>query len=107
MAKQFDDAGFWAKMKKFARAAGKEVVEKCLWLYYAAKEPGTPAWARTSIYGALAYFVFPLDAVPDFIPVAGYSDDLGVLVAALGTVALYVTEEVKQAAREKMAGWFD
>ncbi|MGZ9046642.1 MAG: YkvA family protein [Telluria sp.] len=107
MTEEFDDAGFWTKVKKFARTAGKEVVEKCLWLYYAAKQPGTPAWAKTAIYGALAYFVFPLDAVPDFIPVAGYTDDLGVLVTALGTVALYVTDEVKQIARDKMAGWFD
>lgn len=58
------------------------------------------------IYGALAYFVLPVDAVPDAIPVAGFTDDLGALAAALGTVSMYVTNEVKKMASEKMKEWF-
>ena len=106
MANDFDDGSFWNKVKHFALKAGKEVIEKALWLYYAAQQPGTPAWARTVIYGALAYFVLPVDAVPDAIPVAGFTDDLGALAAALGTVSMYVTDQVKQMASEKMKGWF-
>ena len=40
---------------------------------------------------ALGYFVFPIDAVPDFIPFAGYVDDAAVIawaVNALGSVLL-------------------
>lgn len=106
MADAFDDGSFWNKVKHFALKAGKEVIEKALWLYYAAQQPGTPAWARTVIYGALAYFVLPVDAVPDAIPVAGFTDDLGALAAALGTVSMYVTDQVKQMASEKMKEWF-
>ncbi len=106
MANEFDDGSFWNKVKHFALKAGKEVIEKALWLYYAAQQPGTPAWARTVIYGALAYFVLPVDAVPDAIPVAGFTDDLGALAAALGTVSMYVTDQVKQMASEKMKEWF-
>jgi uncharacterized membrane protein YkvA (DUF1232 family) len=107
MASDFDDISFWNKVKNFAKAAGKEVIEKVLWLYYAAQQPATPAWARTVIYGALAYFVLPLDAIPDFVPVVGYTDDLGALAAALATVAVYVTQDVKDMARAKMGDWFD
>ena len=106
MANEFDDSSFWDKVKNFALKAGKEVIQKALWLYYAAQHPGTPAWARTVIYGALAYFVLPVDAVPDAIPVAGFTDDLGALAAALGTVSMYVTSEVKKLATEKMREWF-
>lgn len=106
MANEFDDGSFWNKVKHFALKAGREVVEKALWLYYAAQQPSTPAWARTVIYGALAYFVLPVDAMPDAIPVAGFTDDLGALVAALGTVSMYVTDQVKTMASEKMKGWF-
>ena len=70
MANEFDDGSFWDKVKNFALKAGKEVIEKALWLYYAAQQPNTPVWAKTVIYGALAYFVLPVDAVPDAIPVA-------------------------------------
>ena len=106
MADAFDDGSFWNKVKNFALKAGREVIEKALWLYYAAQQPSTPAWARTVIYGALAYFVLPVDAVPDAIPVAGFTDDLGALAAALGTVSMYVTDQVKTMASEKMKGWF-
>ena len=106
MAEPFDDGSFWDKVKQFALKAGKEVIEKALWLYYAAQQPGTPTWAKTVIYGALAYFVLPVDAVPDAIPVAGFTDDLGALAAALGTVSMYVTAQVKTMASEKMKEWF-
>jgi uncharacterized membrane protein YkvA (DUF1232 family) len=43
--------------------------------------------------------------VPDITPVLGYSDDLGVLVSAVFTVAMYVSDEVKQQAREKAHRW--
>jgi uncharacterized membrane protein YkvA (DUF1232 family) len=47
-----------------------------------------------------------VDAVPDAIPVAGFTDDLGALAAALGAVAMYVTEDVKQMASDRMREWF-
>ncbi len=31
---------------------------------------------------ALAYFILPIDAIPDMLPAAGYTDDLIVLTAA-------------------------
>jgi uncharacterized membrane protein YkvA (DUF1232 family) len=53
----------------------------------------------------LTYFISPLDAVPDITPVLGYSDDLGVLVSAVLTVAMYVTDDVRQQARDKVSAW--
>ena len=48
----YSDSSFWDKLKHFALSAGKEVIEKALWLYYAAQRPETPKWAKTAIYGA-------------------------------------------------------
>ena len=104
--KEYSDASFWDKLLKYAKTAGREVVEMALRLYYAAQDPNTPAWAKTVIYGALGYFIFPVDAIPDPTPVVGYTDDLGVLFAAVATVALYITEDVKQKARQKLRDWF-
>ena len=106
MGTEFNDVSFWHKLKHFALKAGREVIEKALWLYYAAQQPDTPKWAKTVIYGALAYFVLPVDAVPDAIPLAGFTDDLGALAAALATVAAYVTDEVKRLAADRMREWF-
>jgi len=106
MAKDFDDSGFWSKVKNFAVTAGREVIEKALWLYYAAQAPETPVWAKTAIYGALAYFMMPLDAIPDVMPVVGYTDDLGTLAAAVTTVSMYITADVKAQAQQKLVDWF-
>jgi uncharacterized membrane protein YkvA (DUF1232 family) len=103
---QYSEQDFWQKLKNFAVYAGKEVVEKALVLFYAAQRPETPVWAKTIIYSALAYFILPTDAIPDFIPVAGYADDLTSLIAALGTVAVCITPEVRQAAKQKVEDWF-
>ena len=103
---QYSDKGFWGKVVEFAKIAGKEVIEKALWLYYASQQPQTPTWAKTTIYSALGYFILPVDAIPDFIPVVGYTDDLGVLIAAVATVAMYVTDEAKALATQKLESWF-
>jgi uncharacterized membrane protein YkvA (DUF1232 family) len=65
-----------------------------------------PARARTIAFGALAYFIMPADAVPDLIPAAGFTDDLGALVAALVMVVAHITPEVKAKAKATMARWF-
>ena len=102
----FSDDGFWSKIGKYAKKAGKEVIEKALWLYYAAQNPATPAWAKGVIYGALGYFILPIDAIPDIAPVVGYTDDLGMIGTALAAVSMYITDDVKQLARQKLQDWF-
>jgi uncharacterized membrane protein YkvA (DUF1232 family) len=94
------------KIKDFALKAGKEVIEKALQLYYAAQNPSTPTWAKSVIYGALGYFISPIDAIPDIIPVVGFADDLGVLALAISSVAMYIDQGVKDKARTKLNEWF-
>jgi uncharacterized membrane protein YkvA (DUF1232 family) len=107
MSEDFDEKSFWDKVSGYARLAGREVIEKSLWLYYAAQSPRTPKWAKSVIYGALAYFVLPVDAIPDLIPLVGFTDDLGALAAAVASVAMYIDDDVKEKTRLKMAVWFD
>lgn len=106
MSDNFDENGFWAKVTRYAKVAGREVVEKALWLYYAAQRPETPMWAKTMVFGALTYFVVPVDAIPDMLPVVGYTDDLGVLAAAVATLAVYINQDVKALAAAKLHDWF-
>jgi len=102
----YSESGFREKLQRYARVAGSQVIERALQLYYAAQSPETPTWARTVAYGALAYFVLPTDTIPDIVPLAGYTDDLGVLALAIGTIATRVTPEIKTRAHEKMLGLF-
>lgn len=43
------------------------------------RDPRVPARARSAPWIALAYLVFPLDIVPDLLPVIGQLDDLLVI----------------------------
>ncbi len=104
---EYSDESFWLKVKLFAKKAGREVIDNALCLYYAAKRPDTPKWAKTVIFGALAYFISPIDAIPDLTPIMGFSDDLGALAAALAMVSMYVDDNVEKQAAEKLAAWFD
>jgi uncharacterized membrane protein YkvA (DUF1232 family) len=106
LRERYSEADFWHKLRRFARKAGREVVEKALWLYYALERPETPAWAKRTIIGALVYFVLPFDLVADLAPLVGFTDDLSVLLVAVSTVAAYITPAVKEQARQKTREWF-
>jgi uncharacterized membrane protein YkvA (DUF1232 family) len=103
---RLSEPSFWGKLNRFARKAGREVVEKALWLYYAYQRPETPAWAKRTILGALAYFILPVDAISDILVGVGYTDDLTVLMFAVGTVAAHINPAVKEQARRKVSEWF-
>ena len=102
----YSESGFRTKLLGYAKHAGREVVEKALQLFYAAQAPHTPVWAKTVIYGALGYFIHIFDAIPDLTPAVGYADDLGVLVAAVATVAAHITPEIEARAAQKLRDWF-
>lgn len=75
--------------------------------YYAARRPETPIWAKTAVYSALAYFILPTDAIPDFIPITGYTDDMAAIAAAVATISQYIDDDVKALASKKLKSWFD
>jgi uncharacterized membrane protein YkvA (DUF1232 family) len=102
----FDPGPLWEKLRRFAKRAGRVVVERALRLYYASLDPRTPRWAKRAIYAALAYFILPFDVVPDFIPGIGFTDDAGTLLFTLLAVSAYVHPEIKLRARQKMIDWF-
>jgi len=75
-------------------------------LYYAAEKNTTPPQAKLIIYAALAYFISPVDTIPDLTPAVGYADDLGVLAMAIALVAMNIDEAVTEKAKQKVQGWF-
>lgn len=104
--KDFSSVSFWDKVRSQAVKAGKDLIEKGLVLYYTWDDDDTPMWAKGTIVAALGYFISPVDAVPDILPVVGYTDDLGVLVAALATVGASIKKAHKKAAKQKVDDLF-
>jgi uncharacterized membrane protein YkvA (DUF1232 family) len=105
-AKYYSEESLWEKIKKFSKAAGVKVVYAVLLLYYAMKDSGVSLKTKLFIAASLGYFIMPADAILDFTPLIGYSDDLGVLLFALKQVSSAITPVVKEKARSKITEWF-
>lgn len=67
------------KMDSMNRGPLAAVWDKVVKLWEAFKSPSTPAYVKTIIIGGLIYMVSPIDLIPDFIPIAGLVDDVGVI----------------------------
>ena len=105
--KHYTEEKFWNKLKFFAKKAGKELLERALRLYYCAKDEKTPLWVKNVIFGALGYFILPLDLVPDILPIVGFADDLSVLGMALTAASAYIQQEHIDKAEETIKKWFN
>ena len=93
--------GFVAKAKRYLNRL--PLAQETVAMYFCLLDPRTPLWVKGTVAAALAYFILPLDAIPDFLPLAGMSDDAGVLAAALTAISAHITDEHRTRAREWMA----
>ncbi len=70
--------------------------------YYCAFDRATPVKAKGILIGALAYFILPIDLVPDLVLGLGFTDDLAVLLAAFNVVRTHVTQDHRERARHTL-----
>lgn len=87
-------------------AMGVKLVYSALLLFYAYNRSDTPRWAKNIILGALTYLLSPIDSIPDLTPFIGFTDDIGVLSFGLVTIACYIDQDVRSAAKERVTKLF-
>ncbi|WEK50632.1 MAG: YkvA family protein [Candidatus Kaistia colombiensis] len=94
--------GFW----KTFRAAARHIPfsEDVAAAYFCAFDSATPIRVRATLLGALAYFVLPIDAVPDFLVGIGFADDATVLMTALTLLRGHIRPVHYEAAKQVLAG---
>jgi uncharacterized membrane protein YkvA (DUF1232 family) len=89
--------GFWPKIRKVA--AHVPFASEALAVWFCARDEETPVAAKGMMLAALAYFVMPFDAIPDFIAGIGYTDDAAVFVAVLSIVGKNLKPRHREAAK--------
>ena len=104
---RFTQKGFVEKISKIAKRAGAKLIYAALLLYYTLDSNKVSIKDKAIIIGALGYLISPLDIVPDAIPIAGLSDDLGVLIYVLYKIWDDISDDIKQKAHDKLSKWFD
>jgi uncharacterized membrane protein YkvA (DUF1232 family) len=84
----FDDEQFWTKVR---RTLGRvPFMDDAVSAFYCAQDPDTPRRVRGVLLGALAYFVLPVDMIPDLVVGFGFTDDATVLATALAMVSGHI-----------------
>ncbi len=97
-----DERRFWRKVR---RTLGRvPFVETAVAAHYCAIDPRTPAAVKAVLVAALAYFVTPVDMIPDFIAALGFTDDAAVLAIAVRSVAAHITDDHRSRARRALFG---
>jgi uncharacterized membrane protein YkvA (DUF1232 family) len=92
--------GFGAKAKRYLNYL--PLAQETVALYFCLLDARTPLWVKGTAAAALAYFILPVDAIPDLLPVVGLGDDASVLAAALAAVSAHITDEHRARAKAWM-----
>jgi uncharacterized membrane protein YkvA (DUF1232 family) len=92
---------FWRKLRRVA--AQIPFAEDLLAAYYCAFDRATPLPVKATLIATIVYLVSPFHAIPDTLPVIGFTDDAAVLAIAINLVASHITPVHRQAARDALA----
>jgi uncharacterized membrane protein YkvA (DUF1232 family) len=87
---------FWQKLRRFAGQV--PFVEDIVAGYYCALDPATPMRVRGMLLAAIAYFILPLDFIPDIVAGFGFADDAALVTAVLALVSTHITPTHRAAA---------
>ncbi len=91
---------FWRKLR---RALGRiPFAEDAVAAFYCATDSKTPLHARAILLAAVAYFVLPIDVIPDAIAGLGFTDDATVLATAVAVAGAHITAGHREAARRAL-----
>lgn len=100
-----DEAKFGSDFMTRLKRVAKRIpfAEDLLAAWFCARDPATPRRVRMTLLAALGYFVLPVDALPDIMPLLGFTDDAAVIAAAIAAVAGSITPEHRERAKQALA----
>ena len=100
--KDYSEESLFAKLLKYAKVIGVNLVYKALQLYFVLQKPELSAADKAIVFAALGYLISPLDFLPDPTPGVGYTDDALAVALAFAKVFMYIDDEVRTLAKQKV-----
>ena len=91
---------FWPKLKR--SLARIPFAEDVLAAFYCAFDPATPLKVKGILLAALAYFIMPIDVIPDVLLGLGFTDDMAVLYTAISMIRSHMTQAHRDKAKETL-----
>jgi len=88
--KEYIEENFWSKIERVGSKLSFAKDIKALYNYFT--DPSISWYRKSIVVGALVYFIFPIDSIPDLAPLIGYLDDLGVITATIKFLGSELTQ---------------
>lgn len=100
-----DEERFGSEFLSLLKRVAKRIpfAEDGVAAFLCARDPATPRRVKLTLLAALGYFVLPVDAIPDLLPMMGFTDDAAVIAAAIAAVAGSITAEHRERAKTILA----
>ncbi len=92
------EENFWPKLKRVARSVPG--ISDILALYFYLNSDVAPLKHKISIVATLAYFIIPLDLIPDYLGPIGYVDDVAVALGLIQFIGADVMKPYRTYARK-------
>lgn len=99
-SKHYSEKDLFDKVLEVVKSAGLFLAYQAFQLWHVMLKPECPLHVKTAIIGALGYLIFPIDAIPDCIPVVGFSDDAAAIGTVISAAINYIDDDVKEKAKE-------
>ena len=97
----------WDKIKDYTMKVGRVAVRPVLLLYYVMRSDEIPWKDKLTIFGALAYLVFPVDLLDaKRLPIIGWLDEITSLAVAIQRMSKYITPEMEAKVDGILDQWF-
>lgn len=101
-AREQVESKFEEYLRKFLKILPRIVSESALALYFYMKTSSDSFLEKSIAIGALVYFITPIDAIPDTLPMIGFIDDASVIAAAVAYYGVKLDLH-----REEARKWLD
>lgn len=92
---------FFKSLQNWANQVKKDGIS----LWFATKHPLTPWFAKAIAIFVVAYFLSPIDLIPDFIPILGYLDELLLLPVLIWLVLKLLPSHILAECRSNAEEW--
>ncbi len=92
---------FWTKLRQVVGRI--DFAKEAVAAWYCVTDPATPKRVKAILIGALAYFILPIDVIPDFILGLGFTDDAAIFWAAWKAVGAHIQDRHRARAAATLA----
>lgn len=82
-----------------------QIKDDVLILYYAWKNPKTPAYVRGLLVLMTIYVISPIDIIPDYLPFLGIADDLTIVPAGILALTQLLPKQVRLESEQESKKW--